>query len=272
METKEKPMSRKNNENTAVLEPEVAQAVEASAASPVVQSAVKAIGGGLLAFTASSSERSIAKTQLRQTIRQHLAEVADMAKEAGQTSSAVTAKAAEVGMELLNARISGDLSPAEVSDILGDIFGVKGTGKAVGQVLRPGEKSAGKTPAGTGEEIRKRVVRAYAAYDFLNNGPSSATKYFDGMDSDTVQPLFSSLMDDDSEATLWSFYNDLGAAKREANDPTPFHLNPERIAKLATTVGENVKATAKAINGDSDLKASYAGLLQQLLIVNELID
>lgn len=260
----------KNNTDAAVLDPSVAEKPVADAISP---KAAKAIGGGLMSVLSDNSEAVQRRQTLRQTIRQHLAEVVDLGRTAAEGSSELTAKAASVAFELYQARVSGDLSPGEVSDILGDIFGVKGTGKNIGRVMRPGEKGAGKTPAGTGEEIRKRVVRAHAAWDFARNGLSPSTKYFEGFEQSEVQTMVDNLAaTSDDGTTLWSFYKDIGDAKREMNDTTPFHLNPERVAKLAGTLSENIKTIANAINGNSELKAAYAGLFQQFLIINELVD
>ncbi len=262
------------NTNTAVLEPEVAaaQSAEATGNSTDLPKSAAKLGGGLIAVLASRTDAVQARMTLRQTIRQHLAEVADMAKEAGDTTAEVTAKAAAVGYELFDARRTGQLQANEVSEILGEIFGVKGTGKNVGKVMRPGEKGAGKTPAGTGEEIRKRVVRAVAAADFVANGPSPATKYFnDSFEQSDIQPLLNDLSPD-GDGNIWSFYRQLQEMKRVNNDPVPFHLNAERIAKFATSISEGIKQTAANINGNNELKAAYAGLMQQILLLNDLID
>lgn len=252
----------------AVVEPEVA---EASASSKSVQAATKG-KGGLLAFTANQSKAAEAKVTLRQTIRQHLAEVQDMAANASEVTGEVAAKAGETALELYEARVSGQLSPAEVTDILGDIFGVNGTGSHKGTTgMRPGVKNAGKTPSGMGEEIRKRVQRAYAGYDYIHNGLSPATKYYEPFEPSDVEPLIDQATQDGT--SFWQFYNDVSQAKRElSDDPIPFHLNPERVAKLATSLGEDVKATASKINSDPDLKAAWAGTLQTLLVINDLID
>lgn len=267
MNTQTKTRANTSTDLTPVAEPEVT-------GQATVAKAAKAVGGGLLGYVAQSSEKAEAKLQHRQRIRQHLAEVADMAKASGEEAATVTEKASEVAFELYEARVSGELSPAEVNDILGDIFGVKGTGKNVGRTMKPGEKGAGKTPAGMGTEIRNRVVRAFAAWDFVNNGPSPSTKYFDDFEPDEVSPLIERLSASsaDNGLTVWTFYRDISEMKREKNDPVPFHLNPERIAGFASKIGENVQASAKAIQTTPELLPAYAGLLQTLMVINELIE
>lgn len=262
--TKTRPAAETANQ--PVAEPETV----ALQSAPIAD-VVKKLGGGLIAFQQQKVEGVAEKMALRQRIRQHLAEVADMAKEVGDASSEVTTKSASVGFELFEARKAGDLSPVEVSDILGDIFGVKGTGKFLGSVMRPGEKGAGKTPAGVGEDIRKRVTRAHSAWDYTQNGLSPSTKYFDGLEVEEVGAVLDQL-EAEGEHNIYWLYRELTEMKRDASDPIPFHLNAERIAAFATKLGENIKATAASINKDGELKASYAGLLQTLLVANELID
>jgi hypothetical protein len=193
------------------------------------------------------------KAQLMGTARQALAHAKDLFATGDGNNAEATEAADNAARLLYQARTSGLISADEVSGALGDIFGYK----------PKNDGSPGKTPMGPGEVIRKRVVRAVAAVEFLTGGDGG--RFFEGLNSDKVQEVMAAV--DNSTLSIWTAYDKLADIKRSGNVTIDTAFDPSKIAKIAAKLGETGAAQVWA---DSPaLVAAYVGLRDVMNIVGE---
>ena len=211
------------------------------------------------AFTARRSEAVENKVKLVSSARELLTSAAKLAATASDTDEKALEPAQKGGFLLYRGLADGVLSQDEVSDILGGTFGWK--------TKQNGEQS--KTPAGLGEVIRKRVVRAHKAYDYAING-NEPVAFFEPMEREDVAPFVHEL--DEGKRSIWSVYDGLAELKAERSGQRPkAAFDPRRIAALTRDIGQNIAETVATVQRTPGLFAAYAGLLQMLTVIgNEL--
>lgn len=83
--------------------------------------------------------------------------------------------ASSAALRLYRSLVDGTVSRDEVSGLLGEVYGF----------TPKGDGTPGKTPAREGADIRKRIFRAEAAFDYATNG--KVIPFFDGLPEPEVQ-------------------------------------------------------------------------------------
>jgi hypothetical protein len=124
----------------------------------------------------------------------------------------------------------------ELTSIIGGTFGFKMKGAGNGDRMVPeGDANASKTPFGAGERLRKRVVRAVQAHQFVNGGDSS--KFFDGLETEAVSDILGKL--EGKDASIFTVYDNLTALRSESREkPVSSAFDPKNIAKLIGAYSE----------------------------------
>jgi hypothetical protein len=189
------------------------------------------------------------KMQLIGTIRQHLAEVADIAAEVGEGGTKVEEAASVAAKELYNARMAGTINNEEISAMLGDVFGFR--------ITSTGAQS--KTPDGTGKTIRDRVFRIIKAAEYATSGEGD--RFFAVLPQDTVAELVESVENDD--ASIWTVYHDLSEL-RKGNLPArvPLAFDPKRLGTVALALTE--EGAAKNLADNPGLVKAYLAIMDGL--------
>jgi hypothetical protein len=189
------------------------------------------------------------KMQIVGTIRQHLAEVADLANKVGEEDNAANEAASVSAKELLDASLSGIFSNEEISAMLGDVFGYRETST--------GNQS--KTPDGMGKAIRDRVFRMVKAADYATSGDGD--RFFQPLDQTAVAEIVQRV--ENNELSIWQAHRDLTELRKGNNPPriAPAH-DPRAIAKIVGGLTE--KGAAKVLADSPDLVTAYLGLLDAL--------
>lgn len=189
--------------------------------------------------------------------RQKLAEANDLSSKGEEFADEARETAASAIAILYQARVNGEVSAEEVSAALGDTFGYK--------PKRDGKP--GKTPAGLGEPIRKRIVRLVQAAQFAtaNDGEDVST-FFKGMDKGEIAQVLNEV--DNSNMSPWSAYDRFAEMKREnADKRVNLAFDSKRIASIAAALTE-VGAVDNLI-ADPGLWAAYGTLINVLRVVGE---
>lgn len=195
------------------------------------------------------------KTRFLSEVRQRLAQVADEAKQHGE-HAAETEKLADMSAtRLYQARISGMINGDELSGLLGDVFGYK----------PKQDGTPGKTPAGTGEIIRKRIVRMVQGYDFVNGGDGG--RFYETLDRNDVAPVIDAIGRKDDGISIWHAFKLLGDLKSQTTVRLPFAFDAKKIIGLTESLSE-AGARDKLLNNPALLRA-YAGLFDQLQIISQ---
>lgn len=223
---------------------------------------------GFAAFNARQSDAIKNKVKLVNDAKAQLQRAADAAAEAAKHAgkdgnNVLTGKVAEPaakgGLLLFNGMSQGVLSNDEVTDILGSTFGFK--------TKKDGTDS--KTPVGIGEEIRKRVQRAYKAYDYAING-NEPVAFFEPLEREDVVPLINRVVNGD--LGLWEFYNQSGELKAEKTGKRPkAAFDPRRIAAMTRDWGANINETVAIVQRTPGLFAAMAGALRMLETIGSLV-
>jgi hypothetical protein len=210
--------------------------------------------GNLFAKKAEEKAAEIAqKLTLMGSVRQRLAHAADLFREGGDKDKEATEIAAEAAKALYQARIGGVLSPDEVSGALGDVFGYKP--KADG--------TPGKTPAGQGEAIRKRVVRAAQATDYVTGGDGGA--FFTGLPEDEVSQVIREV--ENGTLSIYTAYDKFGEIKRGNATRVDPAFDPKRIGAIVEKLSE--KGAAERLRASPSLITAYAALIDVLNVLGE---
>lgn len=184
------------------------------------------------------SERVTQKSQLLATVRNQLHE-ANEAFEAGNDKAVTAEKLAEIPARTLYLmEVDKTISRAEINAILIEEFGAK---------VRPSDGKESKTPAGKGEDIRKRIVRAVQTATFLADGGEAPT-FLNGADVDKAASIMAAV--DEGTYSIWSAYDELGALKTKtaAVDPA-FNLSllGKIVASLTSEGATDVLRQNKAL-------------------------
>lgn len=197
--------------------------------------------------------------------RQILALASDLYREGTSRHDEAVETANKAMLTLYRDRVSGIVSADEVTGILGDIFGYK--------AKKDGTPS--KTPDALGEVLRKRIVRAVAAHDYVKSDPANRDDgeaepetdggaFFKGLPTSDVYGLVSNIGD---EFNLWTFYDATAQLKKDHTNRVAAAFDPKRMAALADTL--NVPDAAIRILDVPGLKAAYTGLIETLLMIGE---
>jgi hypothetical protein len=160
-------------------------------------------------------------------VRQQLAQAADLDREGGEKAKEGRKIADKSAIDLFNARANGVISADVLSALLGDSFGWKKKGGGDAPV-KGGDPEASKTPFGTGEAIRKRVVRLVQAHEYVTG--TDASKFYDGLPKEAVESELNRVRQ--GQVSLWQAYDNLGTIKRESVEKVEAAFNPKAIAKI----------------------------------------
>lgn len=217
------------------------------------------------------------KLQLLGSIRQRLAEAVDLDNQGGAKAKEAENIADSQSIRLYQARLqTGGLDANEVSGMLGDVFGYK----------PKQDGTPGKTPAGLGESIRKRVVRLVGAAEFVTGGEGGA--FFNGLDptaevlvAENSPPISIVGILDRVEArakdpegkagmSLYTAFDKLADIRKASLAPRPAPwLDPKHVASL---VGKLREPGAIAVLMDTPgLETAYSALWAVLTVNGESI-
>lgn len=198
------------------------------------------------AIAATIADNIRAKVETMGTARQRLAEAYDLFKEGGDNETKAMEIANGAMSSLYQGRVNGYVTNEEVSAALGDVFGYKA--KADGK--------PGRTPDGKGEHIRKRIVRAVQAFEYVNN-PDGGSKFFDGMNRQKVATILNNVSNGDM--TLNTAYERFADVKKEESEgPVSPAFNARTLAKIID--GLNELNAAEIIGADIGLQTVYVEL------------
>lgn len=194
------------------------------------------------------TEDAAAKVASMQSARQKLAEASDIYKVGGAKIDEAKALANEGAIALFNLRIAGKASADEASAALGDIFGFK--------AKQDGKPS--KTPMGEGEAIRKRIVRAVAAHEYVME--PSTDGFFAGLDPADLAPIVEAV----SKGTysIWTAYEDFAEVKNAHAVRLEAAFDHKRVTAMVDKLA-SAEALLK-IFGDPALRTAYAALFGTL--------
>lgn len=264
-------MTKRNNK-TSQPQPDISNDVQTAGEGEEMASNIAELPklrskGGLSQIANAETRQAGEKIALSGEVRQRLAEAADLSSKGELFADEAQAVSSTAIRLLYQGRSNGLLSNEEVSGYLGDVFGFKGTGKGKGKVFAAGHPNAGKTPAGLGEPIRKRVIRLEQAerYATSQDGEEVPT-FFRGLDKEAVSQVLNEVENDN--LTGWQAYGRFAEMKREASEK---RVNPafdaKKVVALAATLG-----TDEAINtlaGDPGLLKAYGTLLNVLRMIDD---
>lgn len=208
-------------------------------------------GGTRKSLMASvANENAVAasmKVQSLQRAKQHLAEAFDLYGASDDKIGEAKECSAKGALLLYQARTSGTLSNEEVNASLGDVFGYK--------AKRDG--TPGKTPDGQGEAIRKRIVRASQAHDYVTG--KDATAFFDGLPEDDVRSVVDGLLE--GNIPFWQAYEMFADIRKEHLVRVEPAFDPKRIAALADALSNDIATSADMFVTNPALLAAYTALV-----------
>lgn len=216
---------------------------------------------------ATVSEQGLSEAAQKSAIisnaKQRLAEAFDDLRDGEYRVKSAKELADEAGLILYqglvtevtrNGKVMPLVSMAEVSAALGDITGF----------VPKKDGSPGKTPAGEGGHIRKRIVRAAQAYAYAMGGDGGS--FFNGLPVEEIADVVHWL--DSGELSLWAAYDRFATIKKDHLEKKEAAFNPAAISKIADKLGEDVTASAQAWLANPELVAAYAALRDIMAIVD----
>ena len=233
-----------------------APAMIESPAAPVAATAkIEPAKGNMFSDYSRTVAKDIAaKADLLSLAKQRLAHAADLFAD-GRAKNGEAAEVANTGaLPIYQGRIAGLFSNAEVSAVLGDIFGYKP--KSNGE--------PGKTPAGEGEALRKRIVRAVAAYEY-STGQDDGGKFFAGLPADEIGQVCREL--DRGHISLFTAYERFADIRKEHTARTEQAFNPKHIESLCDSLAK--LDAASIIKGNPELLSAYAALAALIEAIGE---
>lgn len=205
------------------------------------------------------------KQNEEQRIRQQLAEIADLQAQGAENAQEVAEKKANLATEMFFDIRDGVFQLNQVSGMLGDVFGYRKKGDAKVRV-NPGDKEASATPFGEGEAIRKRVVRAVQARDFVEN--DVATALFADAKPDEVSAILDRIGAEEDGLSIWSAYDAFGKLKQRNNERPAAAFDPKKVAALTDALSENVEHSAQLFADNAALCDAYAELREVVLEID----
>jgi hypothetical protein len=236
-------MSRKNNStgnsNSSQPTPQPSQASTAAPETPVTE--LPSENASVIMLRPEKGKRNdileqretaiagriAEKVQTLSEVRQRLAEAADRYAE-GSSAEGEASKIADVAAtRLFKARIEGLIDNNEVSSALGDVFGYK----------QKQDGTPSKTPAGNGEALRKRIVRAVQGWDYANGRTDLGGRFFQNLPVEEVADVVNSIGSENG-ITLLTSYNKFAEVKKDHMVKTNAAFDPKRISAWVETLGE----------------------------------
>lgn len=241
-------MTKVNQNNTNTNETEKV-AVTGTTANVV---AIGAPPLSRMARLVSSASIDLAeKAKVRAEIVSDLTQAASLYGEGSESETLGAALADKAGTKLYQARISGLFNADEVSSLLGERFGY----------APKQDGTDGKTPAGAGGAIRKRIVRAVQARDYALTGEGTA--FFDGLDKDAISDVVTAI---DNGGSIWTAYEAFGKIKKEGAVKVALAFDPRRIAAIAADLRQDGAVTVFA--GSVALQEAYLQLVNAINFVD----
>lgn len=231
----------------------------------------------LMATSRAADQDAInAKITVVTTSKQKLAMAADLYRDGNRNEREAAEAASTASVPLIEAISSGMVSKDEASSILGDVFGYKVKGKAQDGATPisagvPSDYSkdgltASKTPYGDGEAIRKRIMRAVQADQYVNGG--EATAFFAGLDEKEVGSILASVKA--GKISMWSAYDYFAKLKPRA-ERVDNAFNPKIVAAMFEKLAEEGgKPAAELFRRSPSLIEAYAALIEAVQIVDEM--
>jgi len=144
---------------------------------------------------------------------------------------------------LFQMQTGGLVTKEETSAALGQVFGFKVSEKT-GKVS--------KTPAGQGEVIRKRVVRAVQTFDYINGG--ECPTFLEGADIADVQGVWGEF--EAGNISIFTAYDSLGKLKER--EPVPAAFNAKTMEKVLAEMAKD--GFSAKIAADPELRVIYAAM------------
>lgn len=201
-----------------------------------------------VALTESGAE----KHQRTSAVRQKLAEVADYAREGEAKKAELEQASADAAFLLYQLRSSGQAGAEEVSSLLGDSFGY----------VPKKDGTPGSTPAGMGGIIRRRVVRFYNAWEYVNNNGDD--RFFIGLPKSDVAAILNEV--NNGNASIWTGHDKLTKLRSSMTERPDPAFDSKHIRKLVDQLAK--PEAVELIAGDEILAASYAALRKMLAVIN----
>lgn len=190
-------------------------------------------------------------------VKQKLTEAADLLKEGGTKAKEAQKIIDGQATALFVARADGILDADAFNAMLGDAFGFKlKAGKGdTSMPVNAGHPDASKTPFGQGEALRKRVVRAVQAHEYVAG--TDASKFFDGLPKERVEENLKRVRD--GKLSLWQAYDNMGKIKQEASNTRP---SPALDTKLLGKIVEGLRepTMAERYLNNQDLQDIYLAI------------
>jgi hypothetical protein len=140
--------------------------------------------------------------------------------------------------------IEGFFTKDEATALYGDAYGYK----------PKKDGTPGKTPAGTGETLRKRSVLLAEAANIAAGAVGELPKWAEGKDVEDIAETV--IAWDAGELSCWQAYKDLSAKEKRA--PTPLHFDEKKLLSIISALRDDV--TRQSIK-DSSLAAVYDELV-----------
>jgi len=251
----------RENQTTTQPEPEAAQI--ALGDTVIAMRPPKSVRGSVLETRRHLlSESGAAKHAILTETKQRLSQAADLFSEGGDKAREGKVIADTCAVELYKARNNGVLAADELSSILGDTFGWKAKKGDKEQPVKGGDPDASKTPFGQGEAIRKRVVRAVQAHEFVTGADTS--KFFDGLPTQPVADILQRV--ENGTYSLWTAYDMLGEVKRDTSTRINPAFDPKGVAKFVEALRET--GAAQAFLSNPALQDAYLALHDMIIEVD----
>lgn len=195
--------------------------------------------------------RIAAKQMIKAEVSNLLHEVAAIALVGADKANEAQNLADKPTAMLFHAQVERIFTKDEVNEILGSEFGF----------VPKKDGTLGKTPFGKGQDIRKRVVRAVQAHEYLvDNGPCPA--FLEGVDKTEAMSVLNTLNEGGS---IWSAYDSFGTLKERIPVETAFDAT--RLSKIVMALRED--GAAEKLANSPALLDTYAELLAAINKVDQ---
>lgn len=188
-----------------------------------------------------------AKLTIIQVAKQRLAEADDTFRDASEKAAAAKSIVADVATQLYQARRDDILPDAELSAVLGDIFGYK--------AKKDGTPSA--TPNGAGETIRKYVRFLTAAREAV--GGDNVGRAFATLDADQMERIAVVVASVDSgDISVHTAFDNIADIRKVERVTVEKAIDPKHIAGLADVLSQ--PGMADVLRNSEALIAAYTML------------
>lgn len=189
-----------------------------------------------------------AKLTIIQTAKQRLAQAKDTLRDAKALEAEANQIAGDVADQLYQARREDVLPDAELSAVLGDIFGYK---------VRPSDGTPSKTPEGTGETIRKRVRFIVAAREAVTG--ENVSRAFQTLDADQMEAIEREVAAADAGTiSIYTAFDNINEIRKTARVTVERAFDPKHIAGLVDALSQ--EGAADKVRHSEALIAAYTAL------------